>query len=131
MIKQTDAQPTKKVGLWKTAKKIVENYPGVSINVVKHQDKEETGYIDVHWINIAIGEEMLEELESIMCTIDKLPDNLSFGDNMGVFAKENVVRTSAKGAQMRWLSKEFKQAIIENKEGLELMLLIGFVPWQV
>jgi hypothetical protein len=74
---------------------------------------------------------MVEELGAIMETIKSLPDALSFWGEMGVFGKENVVRTSAKAAEMRWLANEYKQAIIENKDWLELMLLIWFVPWQI
>jgi hypothetical protein len=77
----TEAQPKinlTKAGTRKTAKKVVEKYPGVSITVVKHEDKEESGYIDAHGIKIPFGETMVEELGAIMETIKSLPDALSF-----------------------------------------------------
>ena len=136
MVK-TDTQPPKKTGIRKTAKNIVDNYPWVSITVLEQPDKSLLGFAEVHWIQKRFSETIIDDLEGILNAVDRLPEIMMFGDKLWEFKREVVVRTALKGAQLRWLEKEFVKALCMNdwwpdyEYLVNMMLLIGFIPWQL
>ena len=136
MVK-TDTQPPKKAGIRKTAKGIVDNYPEVIVSVKEQPDKSLLGFVDIYWYKIVFSETILDQIDEILCAYDKLPEVMMFGDKLGEFKREQVFRTALKSAQIRSLEKEFIKALTMNKKGddfeyiINMMLLIGFIPWQL
>lgn len=127
---KTDAKKIKP-GLRKTAKKVVENYPGVSITVVKHEGQEERSVVDVYWIKMFFSEDMVEKIEKILCTIDKLPETSNMWEGKGTYAKEDLVRFAAKAADMRWIWERFAECMVTWIIPLEFAMLLVHVPGQV
>lgn len=136
MVK-TDTQPPKKTGIRKTAKNIVDKYPWIHTTIVEQPDKSLLGYVNIYWYKIPFSETLIDEMEEVLAAFERLPKVMMFGDKLGEFKREDVLRTALKGARIRCLEKEFIKALCMNKQGADMeyvvnmMLLIGFIPWQV